>query len=36
MSSKLTPMTPSNRREFVGNSGIVGVASMALSLGAVK
>ena len=35
MSSKLTPMTPSTRRELVGNPGIVGVA-MALSLGAVK
>jgi hypothetical protein len=35
MSGKLTPMSPSSRREFVGTVGIVGVASTALSLGAV-
>jgi hypothetical protein len=35
MSGKLTPMSPSTSREFVGNVGIVGLASAALSLGAV-
>jgi hypothetical protein len=35
MSGKLTPISPSSRPEFVGNAGIVGVASTALSPGAV-
>jgi hypothetical protein len=35
MSGRLTPMSPSSRGKFVGNVGIVGVASTALSLGAV-
>jgi len=35
MSGKLIPMSPSGRAELVENVGTVGVASTALSLGAV-